>query len=453
MVTDVRGLALTGTDYSGAQKYQDVIQKLYDYRPNLGSYLQPLIDEYPEFIMARVVLAYGMASEGRYSSLVNVAIKGSELNSLREGATERESLHIDAVNTWSKGDLKGAIEIWDAILAKWPFDLVAFRQMTMNLFWMGQRRRLADLCARLMPYWDETTPDYGFFIGPVGFVMEELGQYSLAEKYARRAVELNPSDMWAVHAVAHVLEMQGRNEEGIDWIEPKSHVFHEHNAFVGHLWWHLSLFHLESGNVDKVLSLFDQQVYPGNSDFYLDIQNGASLLSRLSFIGVDVGDRWKKLLEAVENAKLDYVYDFTDIHNAIVLARNERFGELKSMNDQLSRRLSSSDHDPWLTYQLTKAIEDIHMGDPARAADRLAPIRYDQLALGGSHAQQDLFLQYQIMAYRNSENLPMMKAALKERLAKRIIGNDVDGYLTKARQIDSLTLNDSITPYLQKVSG
>ena len=34
----------------------------------------------------------------------------------------------------------------------------------------------------------------------------------------RRAVELNPSDIWAAHAVAHVAEMQGRLEDGLAWI-------------------------------------------------------------------------------------------------------------------------------------------------------------------------------------------------------------------------------------------
>ncbi|RXJ74381.1 tetratricopeptide repeat protein 38 family protein [Veronia nyctiphanis] len=338
MTKDIRNLTLTGIDDVGAKQYEDAVQALYDYRPGIGNYLQPINEAYPEFIMGRVLLAYSAASEGRYSALHNVANLTKSLNVLYPTATKREQKHIDAVNAWVKADLKGAVEIWDAILSEWPHDLVAFRQMTMNLFWMGQRRRLADLCAKLMPFWDESTPQYNFFIGPVGFVMEELGQYELAEKFARYAAEKNPSDMWAVHAVAHVLEMQGRNAEGIAWIEPKSHVFHKHNAFVGHLWWHLSLFHLESGNIDRVLELFDTQIYPGNSDFYLDIQNGASLLSRLSFLGVDIGDRWSKLLDAVESAKLDYLYDFTDVHSAIVLAQNGRTESLDALNKGLSKR-------------------------------------------------------------------------------------------------------------------
>ncbi|WP_161569563.1 hypothetical protein [Veronia nyctiphanis] len=57
------------------------------------------------------------------------------------------------------------------------------------------------------------------------------------------------------------------------------------------------------------------------------------------------------------------------------------------------------------------------------------------------------------MAYKQAGNLPMMKAALKERLAKRTIGSDIDGFLTKAKAIDALTANDTIDRYLQKVSG
>ncbi|MCL2914252.1 tetratricopeptide repeat protein [Shewanella corallii] len=453
METDIRGLALTGMDVDGVSKYDAMIQALFDYRPNIASYLQPLIDGYPESVMPGVILGYGMASEGRFSTLPRVAIIAADLCERYDTVTRREQMHIDAVSSLAKGNLKQAIEIWDSLLALWPLDLVAFRQMSLNLFWLGQRRRLADLCARLMPAWGKDTPQYGFFIGPLGFALEEIGQYARAEEYAREAVELNPSDMWAVHAVAHVLEMQGRNREGITWLQPKSKQFHQHNAFVGHLWWHLALFHLESGDIDQVLSLFDDQIYPQHSDFYLDIQNAASLLTRLNFLGVNTETQWAQMADAVIKAHGDYLYGFTELHSAIVLARNGEFGRLGQLNDDLEQRLSPSTSKPWLTAQLTRAITEFHSGQSSNAAKRMAPLRYDQLALGGSHAQQDLLLQYQIMAYRQASDLAGMKSALKERLAKRMPLDDMTEFRTRLSEIDKLTLNSDIRQYLQKVSA
>ena len=51
----------------------------------------------------------------------------------------------------------------------------------------------------------------------------------------------------------------------------------------------------ESGDIDQVLSLFDDHIYPQHSDFYLDIQNAASLLTRLNFLGINTkpsGLKW-----------------------------------------------------------------------------------------------------------------------------------------------------------------
>ena len=50
------------------------------------------------------------------------------------------------------------------------------------------------------------------------FALEEAGQYEEAEPIERGAIDINGNNIWAEHAVAHVLEMQGRRREGIDWI-------------------------------------------------------------------------------------------------------------------------------------------------------------------------------------------------------------------------------------------
>src|SRR3546814_20502388 len=74
------------------------------------------------------------------------------------------------------------------------------------------------------------------------------------------AVERNPADAWSVHAVAHVMEMQGRHAEGIAWVRRGEADWSTTNNFRFHLYWHRGLYHLERHEFDEVLKLYDDHV-------------------------------------------------------------------------------------------------------------------------------------------------------------------------------------------------
>ncbi len=118
------------------------------------------------------------------------------------------------------------------------------------------------------------------------------GDYAQAEAFGRQSIDLNPDDLWAIHSVAHVMEMQGRLDEGIAFIDRPVDQWADRNPFQGHNWWHLALFALERGDYDFTLDIYDNRILTSNTEFFLDVQNGASMLKRLELLGVDVGDRW-----------------------------------------------------------------------------------------------------------------------------------------------------------------
>ncbi len=92
--------------------------------------------------------------------------------------------------------------------------------------------------------------------------------------------------------------------EGIELLSDAARFLNDYNLFRGHLWWHLSLFKLSQGRFDEVLDLFDREVYPQSSTFYLDVQNGASLLARwerLAQASVHIPRAIKKLQELAPN--------------------------------------------------------------------------------------------------------------------------------------------------------
>ena len=104
----------------------------------------------------------------------------------------------------------------------------------------------------MLPDWDEKVPGFGYVLGMHAFGLEEMGDYAQAEERGRRATSLMARDPWAIHAVAHVMEMQGRLSDGIAWLGDSTADWAEDNGFAFHNWWHLALFHLDRGETGGI---------------------------------------------------------------------------------------------------------------------------------------------------------------------------------------------------------
>ena len=138
---------------------------------------------------------------------------------------------------------------------------------------------MRDSINRVMYAWDSSVPAYGFVRGMQSFGFEETGNYAAAEAAGREAVEINPQDTWSTHSVAHVMEMTGRHEDGIEWLEGLSGNWGEVNNFKYHTWWHLALYYLEREDFPKVFDLYDAEFRSELTDDHIDIANATSMLS------------------------------------------------------------------------------------------------------------------------------------------------------------------------------
>jgi hypothetical protein len=128
------------------------------------------------------------------------------------------------------------------------------------------------------------------------FGLEENNLYPQAEEAGRRALALDPRAPWAVHAVAHVMEMQGRYEDGAAWLRQHQPVWAEGNGFAGHLWWHKALFRLEALDTEGVLRLLDTHLSGPALQITLQRVDAASMLWRLHLLGEEVAGRCSALL-------------------------------------------------------------------------------------------------------------------------------------------------------------
>ena len=162
-------------------------------------------------------------------------------------------------------------------------------------FFTGHSRMLRDRIARAESHWHAGMPGRHAVLSMLAFGLEETADYARAEKLGRLSVELEPRDGWGWHAVAHVMEMQNRRRDGIDWLTQETPAWSEGSFFAGHNWWHLALFHLGLDQIDEAMALLDQRVLGSASPLVLDMIDASALLWRLQLRGVPVGHRWDAL--------------------------------------------------------------------------------------------------------------------------------------------------------------
>lgn len=424
MATDARDLPLTTESDQAATNFNAALEAYFEYRLSTGKLAKLAVEADPDFALGHCLRGYLFMLFGstEFHGRARAALEQAEARVGR--VTWREAAHVAALRTWLSGDMAKTCALWEQILVEAPRDLLALRLQHFALFWMGCSTELRGAPARALHAWDEAVPGYGNLLGMLAFGLEECGDYAQAEAYGKRAVELNPDDLWAVHAVAHVLEMQGRLKEGIAWLDYPAEAWQDRNPFRGHLWWHRALFFVERGELDEALALYDRSIRSERSDFYLDLQNAASLLARLEFLGADVGERWVELADHVEGRLDDHVLAFTDPHAMMALAaegRVEAAGRLLESLRAFARRTgdtAAATMDP-LTIPLCQAILAFRQGQYERAVGLILPLRPELFRLGGSHAQRDVFDQFLLEAATRGGNLKLARALLSERALLR----------------------------------
>jgi tetratricopeptide (TPR) repeat protein len=288
-------------------------------------------------------------------------------------------------------------------------------------FYRGDSRNLRDRVARVLPEWGQHQPGYHALLGMHAFGLEETGDYARAEDSARRAIALNSRDGWAYHAIAHVMEMMGRYEEGAAFLRDNEAGWAPESFFQVHNWWHLALFRLEADQTAEVLKLYDGPIRGGQSSVILDLVDASALLWRLKLRGVDPGSRWEAIADRWQPLIEDKLYSFNDCHAVMALLGAGRIGEAErtvSILTETARRQSDNammSRDVGLP--LARALVAFEQGRYAATIDLLRPLRTIAQRFGGSHAQRDLIDLTLIEAAHRAGEPGLVRALANERLA------------------------------------
>lgn len=420
------GLAVTASRPESVAGYEGLVDAYLGFGRDVGPQMKALLAADPEMPMALCAQGYFAKLIGSEKASAKAVAVNESLQGLlaKTEVSERERRHAAALDAWSRGRLDRATDAWEAILIDDPLDAFALRLAHFTHFYSGDGRRMRDSIARVFPYWPEDHPRRGFVEGMFSFGLEEAGEYAEAERFGRSAVARNPADAWSVHSVAHVLEMQERCAEGVEWVNATEASWSTVNNFRFHIYWHRALYHLERGEIDAVLDLYDRHVASDiDSDFYLDVCNAASLLWRLELYGVDIDGRWDALAEAARRHLDDTNLIFVSLHYLMPLVAVGDWASADRMIQTIERWAAQDTTQSAICAQvglpMAKALRALRDGHAAEAGRMLAEVRYAMDLIGGSKAQRDVFELLMLSALDQGGDPKLAAAYMAERTAKR----------------------------------
>ena len=391
---DRRGLEVSSRNPESVDRFEEAMDLTVSYFMDPLAAINGALEQEPDFALGHCLrAALGVMSTERGAlSMVRESVEAVE--ALGNGATERERAHAAAARRWMEGDLAGGMRAYGAIIIDHPRDLLALQVSHVGDFFLGQSTMLRDRVAQVLPHWSATVPGYGYVLGMHAFGLEETGLYDRAEDAGRKALDANRRDPWAVHAVAHVMEMQGRIRDGIDFLSTRAPDWSVNNGLAYHNWWHLALHHLELAEHDRALEIFDTRIRPAETSVALEMLDASALLWRLTLRGVDVGSRWKSLAACWQPLAEDRFYAFNDAHAVMAFVGAEEWARVDNMIASLERAAQESGTNGMMSREvglpLARAIAAFGRQDYAATIELLTPVRPRAHLFGGSHAQRDL---------------------------------------------------------------
>jgi hypothetical protein len=388
--------------------FGDAVEAIAAHRPDSVAAIDRALGCDPGLVAAHAVRGFGGVILARAETLAAArrARDSARAAATRhDGLTADESVLLEALDHAVEGRLLAAAAVLDRHLRNQPHSLLLIKLSCSLRFMAADPAGMRRMTTGVLSSWQRDSAGYGFILGCHAFALEETGDLVAAERLGMEAVEREPKDAWAMHAVAHVHEMTGRTSDGIAWIERMRPLWKDCNNFAFHLAWHLALFHLEHGRHALVLDLYDREIRATRTEDFRDVANAASLLWRLRQEGVDVGDRWQELAEIARRRRHDTTLVFASLHHLLALAATGDLGAAGAILLALQRAAASSGDQARAATEAGVPLTRVLLAPASTVAETLPeglPL------LGGSHAQRDLFMRVLLEQAARNGDAPML---------------------------------------------
>ena len=347
--------------------------------------LNQAIEADPSFALAHIALA---RSRQMWGDRAGVAAPLAAALAC-DGLSPREASHINALALLMSGKVGEGYAAIRAHVIDYPRDALIAQTCT-GVFsligFSGQPGREAELLA----FTTQLAPHYGddwWFTGQHAFSQMEAGQVGPAAATIERSIAGNPRNANASHIRSHLHYENGETAAGLDYLAEWMAGYEREGMLHCHLSWHVALWALEQGDVDRMWAVIDADVSPGRtvSPALNVLTDMASILYRAEMRGVSVPpERWRQVSAYAAQSFPKPGLAFADVHAALAHAMAGE-GEALAKIVEAARGPAAD-----MVRALAQAFGAIAARDWAGAEDHLWIALHDHARIGGSRAQRDL---------------------------------------------------------------
>lgn len=321
----------------------------------------------------------------------------AEAAALQAQANDREQQLFAATEAWAANRPESVIEILESLTAAYPRDQVAAKACEFQYYLTGQHHQAQRFVAH-MERIAEANADTSDIVAMRAFAHELAGDYEAARRHAERAIELEYATPWAHHALAHARFVNDEIETGLREQEAFLPTWNLPGATIhGHNSWHLALFHLRAGDMQRCLSLVPGRIWGALPESLTEQTDAISLLWRIEMRGGTADDAMLgEIADVCEPLAEDALVPFAAAHHAWALARAGREDAVGTLLSA-TRRAAADPEEPrrriWQEIGLSTVEAGIAAarGDAAGVVTALLDRVHLVAQVGGSDAQDDLW--------------------------------------------------------------
>jgi tetratricopeptide (TPR) repeat protein len=356
----------------------------------------------PGLALAHVGRARSLLLQARPREAREAAARARDLSA---GVTRRERGHVEALAITVEGDSARALRAIEGHLGEFPRDAMVLAPATGVyglIGFSGRQERNEALLALLDPLAAAYGEDW-WFLGAHGFALTEARGWAAGASRVERALVLSPRNAHAAHAWAHVLYERGGDADGAAFVDAWLPDYPRAAQLHCHLSWHLALFELGRGRLERAWAIYLDSIRPGAtlSPPMPTLADSASLLWRGELAGAPrSAEHWREVAAYAQRVFPRIGLSFADAHCALAYAAAgdtealaSWIGELANA-DAAGRLLAGS-----VLPRVAEGQGAFARGDYDEAVRLLAPAVDRFVRIGGSRAQRDLFENTLLAAY------------------------------------------------------